>query len=132
MKFALNYSLPALTLWRDNPAAFDLFKLPAWEHLVDKVSSVHPAYIHFPLGVTGGDGTIRDGETKRPADFARLERLLAQTATPLVNLHLAPSIRDNPDLAPDDFSIAAAEEITRRMIRDVSTLTRYFGAENII
>ncbi len=132
MKFALNYSLPALALWRDNPSAFDLLKLPAWDSLVDEVSPTHPAYIHFPLGVTGGDGTVRDGETKHPVDFLRLEKLMAQTGTPLVNIHLAPSLRDNPDMAPNDFSASAAGEITRRMLRDVSTLTRHFGAECVI
>ncbi len=132
MKFALNYSLPALALWRDDPSAFDLLKLPAWDRLVAEVSAVYPAYIHFPLKVTGGAGIVYDGETKRPVDFSRLERLMLQTATPLVNLHLAPAIRHNPDLTPDDFSPPAVEEITRRMICDVSSLTRHFGAENII
>src|SRR5512145_878474 len=132
MKFALNYSLPALALWRDDPSAFDLFKLPAWDQLVGKVSSAYPAYVHFPLGVTGGDGTVRDGETKLPVDFSRIERFMAQTATPLVNVHLTPALRDNPDLAPNDFSASAAEEIIRRMIRDVSSLTRHFGAEKVV
>jgi uncharacterized protein len=132
MKFALNYSLPALALWRDDPLAFDLLKLPAWDQLVGEVSAAHPSYVHFPLSVTGGDSTVYDGEIKRPVNFSRIERLMAQTDTPLVNLHLTPSIRDNPDLAPNDFSLATAEEITRRMIYDVSTLTRHFGAENVI
>jgi uncharacterized protein (UPF0276 family) len=132
MKFALNYSRPALALHRDDSSAFDLFKLPAWDTLVDEVSTVHPAYVHFPLSVTGGDGTVCDGETKLPADFARIEKFMAQTGTPLVNIHLAPSIRDNPDLASDDFSASAAEEITRRMICDVSSLTRHFGPEKVI
>jgi len=132
MKFALNYSHPALALRRDNPSAFDLFKLPAWDSLIDEVSAIHPAYVHFPLSVTGGDGTVRDGETKQPVDFARIEKFMAQTGTPLVNIHLAPSVRDNPDLASNDFSASAAEEITRRMIRDVSCLTRHFGAEKVI
>src|SRR5512133_254438 len=132
MKFALNYSLPALALRRDDPSAFDLFKLPAWDTLVDEVSATHPAYIHFPLSVTGGDGIVRDGETKCPVDFSRVEKFMAQTGTPLVNIHLAPSSRDNPDLAIDDFSATAAEEIIRRMIRDVSCLTRHFGPEKVI
>src|SRR5512133_2358109 len=132
MKFALNYSLPALALRRDDPSAFDLFKLPAWDSLVDEVSAVHPAYIHFPLSVTGGDGTVRDGETKQPVDFSRIEKFMAQTGTPLVNVHLFAYLGDNPDLASNDFSASTAEEITRRMIRDVSCLTNHFGPEKVI
>jgi uncharacterized protein (UPF0276 family) len=57
---------------------------------------------------------------------------MAQTGTPLVNIHLAPSTHDNPDLASDDFSAPTAEEITRRMIHDVSCLTNHFGSEKVI
>jgi len=132
MKFALNYSLPALALWRENPTAFDLLKLPAWDSLVDEVSLAHPAYIHFPLSVSGGDGIVLNSEAKQPADFSQIERLMAQTATPLVNIHLGPSLRDNPDLAPGDLSLSTQKDLTRRMIRDVGALTQHFGAGKVI
>ncbi len=132
MKFAVNYSKPALALWRDQPDAFDLFKLPCWTDTVNEVIADYPGYIHFPLKVTGGDGTVRDSETKAPVDFARIEAFMKQTSTPIVNIHLAPSLKNNPDLDPADYSAGAAEKITGRMIRDVQTLVRHFGAENVI
>jgi uncharacterized protein (UPF0276 family) len=132
MKFAVNYSKPALALWRERPGAFDLFKLPCWPETVNEVIADYPGYIHFPLKVTGGDGTVRDTETKSSVDFARIEAFMKQTSTPLVNIHLAPGIKYHPDIAPGDFSDAAAEKITARLIRDVETLVRHFGAENVI
>ena len=132
MKFALNYSLPALALWRETPTAFDLLKLPAWKALVDEVSPAHPAYIHFPLSVSNGSGVVLNSETKQPANFSQIESFMAQTATPLVNIHLDPALRQHPDLTPGDLSLSTQKELIRRLIRDVSVLTEHFGAEKVI
>ncbi len=132
MKFAVNYSKPARKFLKTGQIHFDLYKLPCWPDVVEKTAPEYPGYIHFPLKVTGGDGTIRDTETKAPVDFARIEHFLTQTRTPLVNVHLTPNPKYHPDLAPDDLSDSAAATITERMCQDVSTLVHHFGAQNVI
>jgi uncharacterized protein len=132
MKFAVNYSQPAADYLKSGDIQFDLFKLPAWESIVAQVSAQYPCYIHFPLVVGKGDGTVFDFDEKSLADWERIERLMKQTHTPLINLHLAPHTEDHPKLDPRDISPIAAERVTEWLIADVLSAVRRFGAEMII
>jgi uncharacterized protein len=132
MEFALNYSLGAADLVRRGQIEIDRFKCPAWPDLIPTVQKIHPAYVHFPLKVGLGIGDAMDTETNQVADWRKVETLLAQTETPLVNVHLAPTVSDYPDIPADTADPAHVESLTGRMIRDVDAVVSRFGPERVI
>ncbi|MFO7537144.1 MAG: hypothetical protein R6X32_03690 [Chloroflexota bacterium] len=132
MEFAVNYSPPLVDLLRDGRITLDRFKCPAWPQAVAEAQAVHPCYVHLPLDVGRGMGGAIDGETKRPADWHKMESLLAQTDTPFVNLHLAAQTADYPDLSPDSTRPADIERVTENLVRDVTAVVKRFGAERVI
>ncbi|MCP5095915.1 MAG: hypothetical protein GY943_10205, partial [Chloroflexi bacterium] len=97
----MNYSDPVANLLRDQQIQIDNFKCPAWPDLVATVQKIHPTYVHFPLRVGAGIGDAIDTETKQLPDWSKVETLLKQTDTPLVNLHLSPTIQDYPNIPVD-------------------------------
>jgi hypothetical protein len=123
LKFAVNYSQPAVELYRERPGAFDLFKLPAWPDLVEKVSAELPCYVHFGLVASGLGGQVQDHETGSLVDPGLIRRTLARTGTPHVNLHLSP----RADVAP-----AETGALIDNLVRDVQVLTGAFGPENVV
>jgi uncharacterized protein (UPF0276 family) len=132
MDLAVNYSAAAADLVRSGQIQIDRFKCPAWPELVTSVQAMHPLYVHFPLRVGSGIGDAVDTETKQPADWKKVERLLAQTGTPLVNLHLAPTVEDYPAMPADTTAPADVEMLTEALIRDVRAVVRRLGPENVI
>jgi uncharacterized protein (UPF0276 family) len=132
MKLAVNYSHPAAELLRMGKIQVDCFKCPAWPDLVATVQDMHPVYVHFPLKVGLGIGDAVDTETGQPADWDKVETLLSQTGTPLVNLHLAPSTRDYPDIPVDTVDPVHIEMLTERMIKDIDGVVERFGAERVV
>ncbi len=131
MKFGLNYSKAAIKLYDQGVIAPDVFKCPAWPDLIARAKDRYPLYIHFPLGVGAGIGSAIDGETKQPADWAKFEKLLADTGTPYLNLHLhAPRARFGLDAGKaDKFDL---EQTLENLIRDVEGVIRRFGKELVI
>ncbi len=131
MKFGLNYSKAAIKLFEEGVIAPDVFKCPAWPELIAQVKDRYPIYIHFPLAVGAGLGTAIDGETKAPADWAKFEKLLAETHTPYLNLHLhAPRARFGLDgTKADPFQ---RDQTLENLIRDVEGVVRRFGHEMVI
>ncbi len=124
MKFGLNYSRAAIKLYDEGIIAPDVFKCPAWPDLIARVKDRYPIYIHFPLGAGEGIGDAIDGETKQSADWAKFEKLLSDSGTPYLNLHLqAPRTRSGP---PD------AEQTLANLIRDVEAVIARFGREMVI
>jgi uncharacterized protein (UPF0276 family) len=132
MKFAVNYSQPAERFLGSGEIAFDLFKLPAWPDLVDRVSAQYPGYVHFPFCVSSGRGEPFDFDNKQRVTVSLTESFLAKTRTPMVNIHLAPQAFQHPDIDPGDLSTAVQEKIIERMSRDVAALIDDFGAEKVI
>ena len=131
MKFGLNYSKAAIKLYHEGVIAPDVFKCPAWPDLIAQVKDRYPVYIHFPLGVGAGVGDAIDGETKAPADWAKFEKLLADTDTPYLNLHLhAPRARFGLDR--DEVSPFDVDRTLENLIRDVEGVIRRFGKETVI
>ena len=131
MKFGLNFSQAAADLYDQGVIAPDVFKCPAWPDLIDKIQGRYPYYIHFPLGVGAGIGNAIDGETKAPADWAKFERLLAQSGTPYLNLHLhAPRARFG--LAAPQADPMNQEQTLEHLIRDVEAVVRRFGPDKVI
>ena len=125
MKFGLNYSKNAIKLYESGVIAPGVFKCPAWPQLIAEVKERYPIYIHFPLGVGLGLGDALDGESKAPADWAKFEKLLADTGTPYLNVHLH---------APDAASGHRfdAERSLENLIKDTEAVIRRFGKEMVI
>jgi len=125
MKFGLNYSKTAVKLYEAGVIAPDVFKCPAWPDLIARIKDRYPIYIHFPLNVGSGMGDAIDGETKQPADWAKFEKLLADSGTPYLNLHLQAFRRGTVD--PFD-----AEQTLAALIKDVEAVIERSGKEVVI
>jgi uncharacterized protein (UPF0276 family) len=132
VELAVNYSLPAAELLREERIRFDRFKCPAWPDLVATAGRDCPTYVHFPLGLGAGSRGAIDVETGQPADWAQVETLMAQTGTPLVNLHLTLTVKDYPDIPIDTRDPTHVEMLTGRLIEGVRTVVERFGPERVI
>ncbi len=131
MKFGLNYSQTAVRLYQEGAISPDVFKCPAWPDLIAEAKDRAPVYIHFPLGVGSGIGDAIDGETKAPADWAKFEKLLADTGTPYLNLHLL-SPNELHGHAAEPIDPYNAEQAVELLIRDVEAIVARFGREMVI
>lgn len=132
MKLAVNYSAASAELLLRGEITFDYFKCPAWPDLVESAQALLPVNVHFPLLVGSGAGDAIDGETGRPADWRKIEALLARTDTPLVNVHLVAPPGDYPGVPHDTDDPAHVEMIVGRMIGDLSAVVRRCGAERVV
>ena len=132
MEFGLNFSNAAIQLYEEGAITPDVFKCPAWPDLIARVQALGlPFYIHFPLGVGAGIGDAIDGETKQPADWAKFEKMLAETGTPYLNLHLYES-RARPGADGDSVDRFDRERTLENLIRDVESVIARFGKEKVI
>jgi len=132
MKLAVNYSDPVANLLRDQQIQIDYFKCPAWPDLVATVQKIHPTYVHFPLRVGAGIGDAIDTETKQLPDWNKVETLLNRTDTPLVNLHLSPTVQDYPNIPVDTTDLTHINMLVESMVKDVEAVARRFGSEHVI
>jgi uncharacterized protein len=132
IRFAVNYSGATAELLRRGRVDFDYFKTPAWPDLIATARALRPVNVHFPLLVGYGIGGARDGETGQPPEWGKIEALLAQTGTPLVNVHLVAPPTAYPNVPLDTDDPAHSDLITERLIADVSAVVRRFGAERVI
>jgi len=132
MKLAVNYSPAAAGLLRAGQVHFDMFKCPAWSHLIAAAAAISPVYVHFPLRAGAGIGQAVDSEKKGPPDWTQIETLLASTGTPLVNLHLELLPAEHPDIPPDTADLAHVERLTRGLIADVGAVVARFGPERVV
>ncbi len=124
MKLAVNYSPPAAALRLGGQLPIDLYKCPDWPDLIGEAvgtEGAHAVYVHFPL--VAGDGSLEN------VDWPRVERLLGETRTPFVNLHLAPhaaNFRGDPE------SAAYRGKVLDTLRWDVETVGARFGEERVI
>lgn len=132
MTLAVNYSRAAENLLDQGYITFDCFKCPAWPDLVETVRRIHPVYVHFPLVVGRGSGDAIDTETRRAAGWSAIETLLERTGTRFVNLHLAPTRHDHPDIPIESEATEHVELLTASLLRDVRAVVERFGAERVI
>lgn len=132
MKFAVNYSAAAADLFREGRIEVDRFKCPAWPETIAAAEALHDVYVHLPLRVGAGIGEAIDTERRQPADWGRLEPLLARTGTPQVNVHLAPFATEFPGMAVDTADPADVERLYQHALRDVQALVARFGPERVI
>jgi hypothetical protein len=132
MRFAVHYSRPAADLIDAGRIAVDAFKCPAWPDLIAAVQARYPMYVHFPLRVGQGTGDAIDTETRQPADWRKVEAVLAQTGTPFVNVHLEPTTDDHPGIPADTTDPGDIARLTDCLIRDLRTVVERFGPERVI
>jgi uncharacterized protein (UPF0276 family) len=116
MEIAINWSPQAAALLTARRIHPDRFKCPDWPDLVAQARVQAPIYVHFPLLV--GAGQIQD------ADWTTVERLLVETETPFINLHLNPKRSSFTDPSP--------EAIQERLLTEVAWVVQRFGAERVI
>ena len=117
MQFAINYSPQAEALLRAGKIDVDYFKCPDWDDLIAAARALKPVYVHFPLAV--GRGKL--GEV----DWAKVDRLLAETRTPLVNVHLSPHSDDYPEGV-------SADEVIDCMYAELGEVVARYGRNRVI
>jgi len=80
--------------------------------------------VHFDLDV--GDGRLQR------KDWEPVERLLQETGTQFVNLHLGPEAKDFPGYPVDTPEPNQQQQVTQRMLADVQAVVRRFGPRRVI
>jgi len=132
MNLSINYSLPLAELVKSGRVTIDRFKCPAWPDLVAEAQGINPSYVHFPLAVGFGRGHPVDFDERAPADLDKIERLLAQTGTPYVNVHLGVRAKDYPDIPGESDAPEHRDRIVEAALKDMRPLIERFGAERVM
>lgn len=132
MEFAVNYSKKLRADLEAGRVTIDRFKCPSWPGLIDEAQSVLPCYVHLPLEVGSGTGSVLNTETHDWVDWDFIDAVLAQSGTPMINLHLAPKAAEHPDLESDEINPAAIDALVERTLRDVAVVTARYGKERVL
>lgn len=121
MEFALNYSPQAADALHAGVLHLDRFKCPPWDDLATTAEALLPIYIHFPLR-TGALAEV---------DWGSIERWLARTGTPNINVHLYLTAKDLPGAETQPPAVVA-ERVEAQLTADLALLASRFGAERVI
>lgn len=132
VKVAVHYSTATAELYRAGLIQIDCFKCPAWPDLVPSVQEILPVYVHFSLKAGLGVGDAVETGTNQPADWEKIEGLLAQTSTPFINIHLSPTVTDHSHMPVDMTSPKHIEMLTEYLIKDVQAVVERFGTQLVI
>lgn len=124
INLAINYSHQAAELVKNNIIEIDRFKCPDWVDLIAEASQYCSVAVHFEL--RAGAGKLHK------ADWDKILRLMKQTNTPYLNLHMNPSIKNYPDIPVDSTNPADIAFITEKIVGDINQAAQYVGAENVI
>lgn len=123
MKFALNYSPQAAELIAAGQIDIDFFKTPPWPEMIAIAGRIRPVVVHFELDA--GPGITF-------ADLEEIDKILRETTTRFVNLHLDAKSKHFSDdlqkLSPQDRH----SRVLERLIQDVQIVVDQFGAERVI
>lgn len=124
MKLALNYSPAAAALLTDGSIRLDRFKTPEWPWMIAEAAPLAQVSVHFSLAA--GRGNLGD------PDWALIDRLLEETSTPYVNLHLCPRAEDYPGMPVDTTDPAHQQRVMEQAIADVQMVAQRYGAQRVI
>ena len=124
MKLAINYSKQADQLVQEGLIHVDVFKCPDWPDLIRQASLCRPVAVHFPLSV----GTADDADV----DFERIARLMEETGTHFVNLHLAPYNKGYSGVTPENPEPDQERKVVENILRQVRAFAGFFGPERVI
>lgn len=118
MKFAINFSYPARTLVEQGELLLDVWKcMPLPEVLAE--AQYRPGYVHLPHDV--GVPHFASGEPGSEGDWEQQDRLLNETQTPWINVHL--------NARREWFS--GGESVEDRFARNIELLAERYGADRI-
>ncbi len=121
VQVAVNYSPEAAGLLRADAISFDRWKCSLWPELVSGARGTRlPLYLH------AGSGTGAGG------DLDQIAALVADTATPYVNLHLAPRRTDYPGIPVGSSNPVHLDEILEKTGRDIVPVSDRFGPDRVI
>ncbi len=124
MLLALNYSPQAAALLQEGRIQIDRFKTPDWPEMIAEARSLCAVAVHLNLQAGRGQ--------PKPVDWDHIERILDETDTPYVNLHLESKLKDFPSLRVDVPETSQAGQIVQRMLEDVQAAVERFGAQRVI
>ncbi len=123
MLLAVNYSPEVAELLSDEAVAFDFFKVPDWDEVIQVASERKPVEVHFPLQL---------GASQQEVTIERAAELMTATGTTKLNLHVAPSRERFPDVAVGDVGAAAKSRVTDALLQDLEPYLERFGAGNVV
>jgi hypothetical protein len=124
MELAINYSHAAAKLVKKKDLPVDRFKCPDWPWMIEEALMLKPVAVHFTL--SAGSGTLHE------TDWELVERLMEQTGTPYVNLHIDPLQKDFPGIPLDTSNPAQVRLVTERLVQDVGAAVERFGPDKVI
>ena len=124
MRLAINYSPAAAELVLKGAIAIDAFKVPDWPSLVAEAGKICSPAVHFSL--QGGSGKLAE------TNWKLIDSLLANTATPYINLHLDAHKNDFPGIPLGTTAPEHREIVYERLRRDTMAVVSRYGAERVI
>ena len=124
MKLAVNYSPQALSLLSQQHMGVDRLKCPPWPELIAQAQASCPAYVHF--GLDAGCGSLAD------TAWGMVERLLLETDTPYINVHLQARTEKFAAIPADSRQPSHLQAVAESFIKDVELLAQRFGPERVI
>jgi len=124
MLLSINYSTQAAQLYKQDRIPIDCFKCPDWPDMIAEARELCPICVHFNL--QAGRGKLEN------VDWDDISKLLEQTQTPYVNLHLEAKIKDFPQIPVDTTDRIHQEQIVHQVLSDLEIAIQHFGAQNII
>jgi uncharacterized protein (UPF0276 family) len=124
MKLAINYSPASAELYKQGAIVIDAFKVPDWPNLVEEASTICPPAVHFSL--QAGTGILAN------SDWRLIDRLLASTATPYVNVHLEAHKQDYPGVPAETSDPSLFNLIVENLLQDIRVVVNRYGAERVI
>ena len=124
MNLAMNYSPQAAALLEANRIQIDYFKCPDWPDLIAQAREYRPAAVHFEIIASSGNLSQKD--------WSLVDRLLDETGTNYINLHLASNIKDFPGFDLTSHNPLQRKQIIDKLIMDVCAVVERFGPERVI
>lgn len=124
MKFAINYSPPAIELLSNRQIQADYLKCPDWSWMISDAIRIRPVAVHFNL--VAGDGKAAN------INWEHVRHCLEITKTPFLNLHLESRIQDFPGMPVDTTDPGDIRLVYDQALQDILTVTQQFPAERVI
>ena len=130
MLLAINYSQPASQLLSSGQIQIERFKCPDWPDMIAEARRQLPVAVHFTL--QAGRRSHAGGSRLEQTDWEQIERLLEQTGTTYVNLHLESRLSDFPEIPLASDNPDHREQILEAMIADLRLAVKRFGPQRVI